>query len=556
MNEVSFWHRKIGPGELAAVIRARESRLPSPTTRPGLEEEMRAALQADATARSTRLPVRSEVGRVRAEVMGAIDAKLGHILEHVHAEMAPASATPVRLLASGEGLTFWPDRTDLAVGDLLEVRLPLFPGSPIPMHGYCRVRRLRREWSWNGVRVDCAFETMEALEHAATPPAVAEPVEVPVPASPSEALEIFPPEPSIWDEPEVILSEEPVKNEPVFIDTSPSPSGNADQTLENARRILEAPVHEMVGALASHVRPDRRSPGPRRQDYRVNDEFPIAWIVIGEPVFERAAQYFQQHREFPARERIARQRKLQAEVDGLVAFLRKMYAASRRTADWLRDHLDQLFRQANSENEEEFLQHLTLLYSAILREFIQRSPGGPAAAQLLAHMRAYLELKETRGRQVTEEKADADMAEISRQATKMLGELRGVNRAMADKLAAMHEALMALDLSTHDVPRRWTAAGDAVHAGNLSATGLAWRTSKTWVAKGDAVEVRMVLSRDGKLFEPVISYARVVVVQEPDEQNKRRIACFFEHMSPHHREMVLGHIARKQREELQRRAGL
>ncbi|MBF0294131.1 MAG: hypothetical protein HQL96_02995 [Magnetococcales bacterium] len=347
-----------------------------------------------------------------------------------------------------------------------------------------------------------------------------------------------------------------MKKEPVIIDTPPLPTGNAEQTLEDARRILEAPVREMTEGMAARVRPDRRPPGPRRQDYRVNDEFPIAWIVIGEPTFERAAQYFQLHRDFPVRERIARQRKLQAEVDGLVAFLRKMYAKSRRTADWLRDHLDQLFRQANSENEEEFLQHLTLLYAAILREFIQRSPGGPVAAQLLAHMRAYLELKEQRGRQVTAAKADEDMAEINRQAAKMLGELRGVNRSMADKLAAMHEALEVLDLSAHDVPRRLTAEGDAVHSGNLSGTGLAWRTCKSWVAQGDAVEVRMVLSRDGKRFEPVVSYARVVVVQEPDEQNKRRVACFFEHISPQHREVVLAHIARKQREELQRRAGL
>ncbi|MBF0296409.1 MAG: PilZ domain-containing protein, partial [Magnetococcales bacterium] len=186
--EVSFWHRKIGTGELAAVIRAREFRLPVPATRPGLEEEMRVALQADAAATNARPPVRSGAGQMRAEVMGALDAKLGHILGHVHAEMAPAVATPVRLLASGEGLTFWSERTDLSVGDLLEVRLPLFPDSPIPMHGYCRVRRVRREWSQNGVRVDCAFETMDALKSATAPPPVEERVAVPPPATPPDIL--------------------------------------------------------------------------------------------------------------------------------------------------------------------------------------------------------------------------------------------------------------------------------------------------------------------------------------------------------------------------------
>jgi hypothetical protein len=288
----------------------------------------------------------------------------------------------------------------------------------------------------------------------------------------------------------------------------------------------------------------------------------VSWKVVSQPTFDKAVEYFALHRAFPPRERVVRQKRLLMDVEMQLKTVKQFNTQARRPAVWLRERLDLLFWQANSENEEEYYQSITLMFFAILRALALRPRGGAIAGQILAHIKTQADIQEARDRmdpetqKMAKAKANEDLAEIDRQIKKMLEELQGSDPGLVEKLKGLHESWSMMDLTMQDIPKKMTLDGHAVFLVNLSSTGLAWRSKKSWVAKGDLLEMNMRLSRDGTHVESVVSYGRVVAIQPPDESNRNRIACFFEYMTPKDRETVQAHIVRKQREELVRRAGL
>ncbi|MEO5332830.1 MAG: hypothetical protein H7839_12470 [Magnetococcus sp. YQC-5] len=600
--EVPLWWRKISEQEYAVVVQARRMGSLHAVVRPGMASEIRSFLEAERRLASAGM-TRSMPDQQRLQVLDGFNAKLDRILMKVDPGQDFFVPTPMRLHDTGAGLTFWVEGGGLAVGELLELRFSLFADFPMPVHGYCRVQRLRREWSGWGVRVDCLLATLddsapaspagatdsrEPAPEPAPKPAPIIPERAPIPTQewppihkpapkPTTATkpvspapdapsieETFPPEPSLWDS-------DPQETSPVKLDPEPSiwesesdetssVNNKAELTLVLGNKILKRDLKHTAVTLEDRVPHDLRDPNLQRKDFRLNDYVQFQWKIISKQTFDHAVQVFKTKWVFPTRKSVLRQNGLMADIDQHIKTLRMMTLKARRPVVLLRDRLDFWFRQASSENEEEYFQQIAILFLTVLQDMTLRPRGVAVAGQMLAHLKFQTEIQEARDRMhpVTQEmgrsKAIEDLENLTRQFNAMLVKLQGTNPGLANKLKGLHEGLAMMDLTMQDIPRQVTQDGDAVFAVNISATGVAWRTLNTRVSKGDLLEVRMGVSRDGKVIEKLVSYGNVVVAQPPDEQRKCRIACYFEYMSPQHREALQGHIVRKQREALVRQA--
>nr|CAX84075.1 Type IV pilus assembly PilZ, probable fragment [uncultured bacterium] len=564
--DVPLWWRRLSAVEFSAVVRARRVSAVPLSMHPGLEGEVRGVLAAEQAAFSGER-LASIAGQRRLVVLEGFNAKLNRVMERVGPGDDLLQPHPLQLHESGEGLTFWVREGDVGVGDLLELRFSLFVEQPMAMHAYCRVRRVRREWSGSGLRVDCGFESLPGLEASVASVSVPE---VSAAVSQEEQVEVsLPPEPSLWEpgEADVWVSE---PREPVVVASSPLPSlpmpGIEERRARLDRKLSEgmemvATDPRVVAARLVEQSGFREPTGPKRQDYRLNDNLPLAWKVLSRKSFDQAVVYFNSYRDFPLRERVVRQKRLLAEADVQLKLLRQLNVKARRPVVWFREQLDYWFRQANSENEEEFCQGVMMIFFNLLKELTKRPPGSMLAAQVVSLLKDQVELQMARDRlgpgaqKMVRGKAEEDLATVKRQIGKLLDSLRVSSPVLGERLQGFLDVVGMMDLTRQDIPRQLTAEGDAVFTVNLSATGVAWRTLKDRVYKGDLVEVRLGLDPDARgVWETVWAYGRVVVVQEPDEQGKSRVACFFEHMAPLQREKLQAHIVRRQREELVRRA--
>ncbi|MBF0627603.1 MAG: hypothetical protein HQL91_05205 [Magnetococcales bacterium] len=554
--DVPLWWRKITNVEFAAVRRARRTNRPALSVHPGLGGETRSLLESEQEHYASGR-VASLAQRWRHLVLEIFNAKLNRVVERSRPGADLLVPHPMQWHESGSGLTFWVPEGEFAAGDLLELRFALFAEQPMPMHAYCRVQRVRPEWNGTGIRVDCVFETVEdpqPLPQTASAPEVVRPASLP--ASPPASLPVQAHAPAVAE----------------------SAQERWDHTLAAGKAMLEVDPR----VVAAHVTPPPPPPprpvpraapppatvsfqggvhtGTKRQDFRLNDNLPLAWKVLTQKSFDQAIEYFENHREFPLRERVARQKRLLAEVDVQLKLLKQLNVKARRPVVWFREFLDQRFRQANSENEEEFYQSALMLFFALIRELTKRPPGSMTAAQVVSLIKDQVDLQMARdlmdpvSQKQARSKAEEDLVEVRRQSSKLMAELRAAGSDLAGKLEGLREAFAMMDLSLQDIPKQLTAEGDAIFTVNLSATGVAWSTLKSRIYKGDLVEVRLGVDPEGRGMEVVWAYGRVVVVAEPDEQGKRRVASYFEHMAPLHREKLQAHIVRRQREELVRRA--
>ncbi|MBF0339692.1 MAG: PilZ domain-containing protein [Magnetococcales bacterium] len=583
--EVPLWWRKINAVELEAVSSARRAQRLPLAVQPGMGDATRQLL-ADERLLLTAGNLAISARQHRLVALESFNAKLNRVVERAMPGEDDFKPHALQLHESGEGLTFWVWEGEFLAGELLELRFSLFAEQPMPVHAYCRIQRVRREWSGAGIRIECGFENLSPVGSSPRPTAPpAQPV-VPVPVP---VLDDLPPEPSLWEpglpepvlpdrkEPSIwetpppapapALAARPPEPQPVRPAKPPQPPlplpmpgieerrAKVDQKLAEGKAMVNADPRVVTARLV-----EIPSAGPKRQDFRLNDNLPLAWKVVTREHFDQAVAYFNDHRSFPPREAVARQKRLLAECDVLLKMLRQLNVKARRPVVWFREQLDRWFRQANSENEEEFFTSVLMVFLVLIRELNKRPPGAMIAAQVVSLLKDQVELQIARdrldpeGRKLAKSSPEEDLVEVKRQIAKLHGELRTASSGLYDKLKTFQEVLGMMDLSTQDVPKHFTPEGDAVFTVNLSATGVAWRTSRTHVVKGDLLEVRLGLDPDGVGLETVWAYGRVVVVQAPDEHGKSRVACFFEHMTPVQREKLQIHIARRQREELVRRA--
>ncbi|MBF0614641.1 MAG: hypothetical protein G8237_01520 [Magnetococcales bacterium] len=554
ITEVPLWWRKLNAVELQAVVRARRAQQLPLSVRPGLGGETRRLLAHEQEYHSEGV-IGTLARRWRLLVLEAFNAKLNRVVERTQPGEDALKPHPFAWHDSGDGLTFWMTKEELTAGDLLEMRFAPFPDQPLPIHAYCRVEQVRRDWNGTAVRVECRFATMELSER--------EGKKLSAPSGSSSSPTVT--------EPSSVL--------PVALHSeSQEHQTRVDQRLMAAKAILEADPRQVAAHVTPPAPPPSRPLNPRlaaqaadaampvmavgskRQDFRLNDNLPLAWKVLTQKSFDHAVNYFNAHREFPLRERVVRQKRLLAEVDVQLKLLRQLNVKARRPVVWFREFLDRRFRQANSENEEEYFQGCLMLFFGLIKEMTKRPPGSMSAAQVVSLIQNQLDTRMSQQQldplmeKLHGKKLAEDLEEIKRQIGKLIGELRAAGSVLVETLEGFRAAIVMIDFSGVDQPKQLTAEGDAIFTVNLSATGVAWSTSKTNVYKGDLVEVRLGVDPEGQGLEPIWAYGRVVVVQEPDEQGKRRVASFFEHMSPLHREKLQNHIVRRQRAELARRA--
>ncbi|MBF0416945.1 MAG: hypothetical protein HQL86_01685 [Magnetococcales bacterium] len=574
--EVPLWWRKVQPVELEAVARARRSHVAPVALKPGfgsetldLLEQERVLIDSGGIEAMSRMP--------RLLALEMLNAKLNRIVEQVQPGDDRYVPHPLQWHDSGDGVTFWSQEADLAIGDRLELRFSLFAEQPMPMHTYCRVHRLRRDWNGTAIRVECRFETLDGdkqgpslQEKRITPPEASVPTapsregypekpEFVLPVRPETAAYYITPELRGFQPPPLPHSPPPAK--PAHPPAPPEEDRHARMTrkLAQGKEIVDAEPHHASAYLSDHPS-NRVGLVPKRQDYRLNDQLPLAWKILSLKSYDQAVAHFQEHQLFLMRESVVVQKRMLYEADTLLKSMRQQNAKARRPALWLREYLDHRFRQAINEEEENGFQACLGLFLKLLQALNKRPPGAVDAAQLMAFFKEELDLRILRtqldpvAQKLAWMNTERDLAELVRQIDKRVEALRVTSPELIDPLVGIRSALVRIDLATLDIPKVLTSDGDAIFGVNLSATGVGWRTLRQRVYKGDLVEIRLAVDPEGQGFETLWSYGRIVVVQDPDEFGRRRVACFFEHMSALHRERLQTHIARRQREELGRRS--
>ncbi|MBF0142063.1 MAG: PilZ domain-containing protein [Magnetococcales bacterium] len=589
---VHLWWRVLPSAVMEAVVHRYEQSGVLPETRSGLDGEIARAL-GDADDRH-HFPV-SEADSPRWELFRSLERKFGHLLGVAHPKPVRLEATRAQLVEGGEiDLYFWVGRTGLKRGDRLELRYCPVPDYPVQLHCYARVKTLRRSPDGQRIRVDCIFETLpeprgggagrgltrlEPGKSVAPVPSRGgdlpvrgevsggEPLAVRV--STAERVVVAPPKAAVAPPVERIVvapsmaAKVPTVDLPVLPpkevpDTLKAREAKWEKILAQGKQLAEA-VPKADPAKADLVRPMPMEDSGR-QDYRVNDLVPMGWKVISEVEFAQVTGQFEATRVFSLRPRVAEQEEVRAALAEFEERLKRRRSRARRLVSWFSEQLMTFFFRSNSGNEEEFFHALTLLLAAVVAELAgQLGENQGEAIQFLSMLKDKLDLIRRRdvqgSRMIREEleKLQESLREVGRGLDKAYEALLQVSPTLAEKMLNFSSALDAIDLTHYDFPKDESLGlVDAMFPFpvNLSATGVAFRTRREGLKRGDPVEVRLSLSVDGKSWETFLCYGRIVFVQGPERDRRTRVACHLSHKSVRAGDVLSMHIARKQREML------
>lgn len=577
-----FWYRRITPAQLAVIRGCRTKGAQMPEARPGMGEAVSNLLAKEAGIVPSTAP-RGQQGLARAAVLEAMNRKFNLLLGFVYPPESVVQSAPVMLDPEGEGVVAWLKDTPFAENDLVELRFMAGSKLSWPFHSYCRVARIERERSNQGVRVQFRFETVHASNPRLESPPVAQlspprgdrvpprPVVAPPVATPKPVVvpPVAPPKPVV--PPRVAPAPKPVTPVRVPKPEVPKPPvvteekdvDKYDRMLEEGLKLSEAKVGEAMVKKGNDPFLASQPQADKRRDFRINDRIPFIWSHVTEESFKEAMATFHKDKAFTLRTIIRNQQKILADLGNVQDSLKRKHSKARKHVDWHRDRLSWLFLRAASENEETYYQHMTELFVGIAADLAKQGGGpiGQWSMQSLSLMRNMMELKQTRDQSnpITEanevRKAEAGLADVARQLPKAFAKVAEGDPALAAKMTAYKEAIDAIDLTLHDRPVGKTTDGKDLYTVNISATGLAFRTRRLWVKKGDLLEMRVFLSSDGKKFEPVNTYGRVVFVNGPVD-NKLKVATFIDPKPALYEQKIYLHIARRQREMLSERSSV
>ena len=568
---VPLWWRKITPRNLAALQKARQEGTPSPSFQPGQENAYNQLVAPPAKPDPT-----AAAGRVG--VLQRLDRKLTAILRLASPQPPRFMKTPVRVSFDGKGVVFWVRNPVLQRSDILEMRFSLSPDLPLPLHCCCRVARVDEDPHTGLMRVDCLFETVFIPSPKKNPPKQpVKPVQKPAvkpapvaspPASPAQPIpsKPTPPPPLVEKKPPPPPEPSPAASLrpplPELPTLGKSEPDRFDKMLEEGIGIFTAKLEELPKRV-DKLAPDSRGAGASRKDFRINDRIPFLWSVVSQDSYEKEVlPVFSQNHFFGMRNKIKRQQRLLILFDDEVEKLKRRRSRARRQVVWFRERCSWLFLRATSENEEDYYQGLTALFLSIAQDLAARRGGADKEAiQILAHLKEQSEIQQIRdlanpivGAEVLA-RAQINLADLDRQTSSMLEKMAEQDPALAGKLTLFKEGLGAVDLSLLDEPVGTSPDGKDLYTVNLSATGIAFRTRKLWVKKGDLLEMRIFLSTGGVRFDPVNCYGKVVFTQGPLDK-KLKVATYIDPQPKAFKQKVFAHVARRQREQLaDRRAG-
>ncbi|MBF0108019.1 MAG: PilZ domain-containing protein [Magnetococcales bacterium] len=581
---VTFWFRRITPTYLARIRGCHKKGAPIPRARPEFAPDI-VELLAKKPRGSTAISGRGSKGADRVAALEAIDRKFAFLLETVFPPEVVIPRVPVMLDPEGRGVVAWIKDPPFAENDILELMFLAGPALPWSFHGFGRVVRMRQDWSNRGQRVEFRFEmVVGGLKTALLPEPSAKPriIEkpparreiIPTPA-PSEKISspIPPVRPPVRPTPEPAPAV--TKNTSVRKSPEPKPAPAAklpppapksadkyDRMLQEGMKLSQATVEDAVirkgddPFIAAQPRADQR------RDFRINDRIPFVWCHVSDTAFAEAMTHFHRDKAFGLRGIIRNQQKILADLGAIQDFLKRKHSKARKHVDWHRERLSWLFLRATSENEESYYQAMTELFTSIARDLSQQSGAlGQSSNQALSLFRDLMELQQIRDQSnpITDvnplKKALDGINDIERQLPKILQKIGESSPPLAARMNTYLETIKSIDLSQHDRPVGKSPDGKDLYTVNLSATGLAFRTRRMWVKKGDLLEMRIFLSIGGDRFVPVTTYGRVVFVNGPVD-NRLKVATHIDPKPAEFEKMIYQHIARRQREILADRAAM
>ena len=588
----------MSPVQIARSAKCQEVGAFIPTMRPGMEKELADLLDVESrTSRSGMVP--GGRAQQRMNVFDSFNHKLNEALSHLVA--AVTVNTPVRFNPDGNGVTIWLKKPDIEVADLLELRFSPSPSAPWPVHCFGRVAVVKVDANTNFTRVTCKFvkvntPTVAVKKRVAKKPIVAaSKAKRPMPKSlqgrPASKPKVHPVvSQPVAKSPVVIKQAAPtaanlvkpqtaqlkkelpkkpeIKSTPAPISTAPPrlPTGQPAHVTNKYEEMLK----KGLDIASAEVKATKPPPPPKstadnesRQNFRINDRIPFVWSIVSQETFEREClPPFETKLEFGLRKRIMNQQLLLKEFYPHFEILKRTRPKVRKNAVWIHEHLSWLFLRASTENEEEYYQGLTALFLNLIKAM--NKPLGRAerrVMQLMSQFKSQFELQRTRdeANPITEIQklnvAQNSLTNLHRQSNKMIAELESLNPEIGGMFKLFKELVDTINLTLLDRPVGVSPDGKDLFTVNLSATGLAFRTRRLFVKKGDLLEMRIFLSTGGERFQPVNCYGKVVFVQGPTD-SKLKIAT---HIDPIPREFeanITTHIARRQREILAEKAEL
>ncbi|MBF0454402.1 MAG: hypothetical protein HQL72_06245 [Magnetococcales bacterium] len=600
-QSVSLWWRVVTPIQISRIAKCHRLGAFLPTMRLGLEREMDALLGLEGRMGRSGLVARGR-SQDRMAVLEVQNQKLNKILDAIMPTESLNSA--VSFSTDGTGLTIWMEKPAIEQDDLLELQFSSSSMAQFPVHCYGRVLEVVEENpATHLTRVICQFETASspALIKKRKSPAeqarrsrpvrpvkqVASPSQVkatmttlkPAPSVPVKSSASTPSEKKIKGQllPKITrpVSTRVVKDIPKAMPTSksdnrPRPANRQPvapkQPLGSSSKIDEI-IQKGLEIVSAEVKASE--PAPRvsddRKDYRVNDRIPFVWSVVNDETFEKEClPFFKTNKEFGLRKRIQDQQYLLKQFQPHFVLLSKKRSKSRKYAIWIQEELSHLFLRAATENEEEYYQGMTALFLGIVESLTTRQGLGQAerrVAQLMLQLKAQMENQRIRdlSNPITEakklEKAKENLVNLHPQSAKIIEELERINPNLSKKFRLFKDLVDEVDLTQLDIPAATSPDGKDLFTVNLSATGLAFRTRRLGVKKGDLLEMRIFLSTGGERFQPVNCFGRVVFVQGPLD-NKLKIATHIDPMPKQFKLLITTHIARRQREILAEKAAL
>ncbi|MBF0177107.1 MAG: hypothetical protein HQL63_09710 [Magnetococcales bacterium] len=528
--DVPFWWRKVTRRMVTMRVQQFRTDGKLPFTRTDLESFFAKNLPTFPPG----TPFKQSSQGKRIHSFTSLEDKLDVLLSLVRPEsnQGRTRQSPLPVQFGGRRFAFWEKDPPLRHGDHIEIHLGLFPDDYVLVHGYAQVIQTTRDGQSGLTRVFCQ---MVDASHGAALPAQNQPHGNP-------------------GKPQQSVSQPlPAKVEPVRAPAaagnngpSPSPQGEPSGTPPP----LE-PTFRVDGGA------DEDNDANRRQAFRVNDDVAFSWKIVGQDDVMEAQGYFKQHDRLPVRSVETRLRNLLDQYADNLKRLDKRFARTETQLSWFRTELLVLFQRALRKLDEDAITGSVVQLHEISVE-LSSDPAAitPQLGQVLTLIRQRVEQQQKNSimdpvlaiNRINE--GNEIIKKIDNEIANLIQETATLTPSLTQKLRLFHEEMSKVQISQINAKKKWLASSDHMIKSqvNLSATGVAFRTSQDIIKKGDYIQLNMELSANGTDFRAHSAYGQVVLVKQLSAGKPYRIATQFI-LIPRKMEDDLGaHIARKQRE--------
>nr|CRH04943.1 conserved protein of unknown function [Candidatus Magnetococcus massalia] len=486
-----FWWKAISSQDFAQRAHYYSKNKRVHFTRLGVSKEIRRALAIDAKRHASQGDAPLSIDR--HGLFEALDNKLGALLSY--ASPHPPQAVVHRLAEDAflntEGLIFSDATPRVKPGDYLEVQFAMSASPAVATHGYYQVVGVEAQ-----SKNDKRFNVICRIATATAPMMEEEPKPAMVPPPPEP-----PPEPVVT------------------------------QALSDAER-------------------------KQSESYRVNDEVPFRWRLVRNHELEKIKRYFGNYGSFPALRQDEQYTEVSDTWDSHHALLKNQQFNALDALHWMQERISLLYRRANHPQEMDLYLDLLSQTNDLAELLSQKGRAGSVPLKLLGLTKEKLELTFLRDMALfanqprKSQEAAGELAKLEGQLRGIMADLTLEDQKSGNQVHYLSEAFDQLDLSDCDYacPEEEPDKLILPHAVNLSSAGIAFRTRRKGLTQGSFVEIYMELSQDGKHWQPVHLFGKLVLMKGPDANGQFRLATMILMIPPAHKEILVQHVVRKHRE--------